>query len=80
VNEIVPSATADGSIQHKSLSIELFEKFPYDPKVGDKYEIQAGCDKQRSSCIAKHNNIFNMRAEPDIPGLDAMLMFPDGKA
>ena len=80
VNETVPSATVDGSIQHKPSSIELFEKFPYDLKVGDKYEIQAGCDKQRSSCIAKHNNIFNMRAEPDIPGLDAMLMFPDAKA
>lgn len=41
---------------------------PFHPiQVGDTGEIFPGCDKTRKTCLAKFNNIANMRAEPDVP-------------
>jgi uncharacterized phage protein (TIGR02218 family) len=36
-------------------------------QAGDTGRIYPGCDKLRTTCIAKFNNILNMRAEPDVP-------------
>jgi len=41
---------------------------PFHPiQVGDTGEVFPGCDKLRATCIAKFNNLANMRAEPDVP-------------
>lgn len=40
------------------------------PAAGDTYLAQAGCHKRREDCRDKFNNIFNMQAEPDLPGTD----------
>ena len=40
---------------------------------GDQFEIIAGCDKTKTSCKNKFNNLINFRGFPDIPGSDKML-------
>jgi hypothetical protein len=47
------------------------------PQPGDKFLYYPGCDKTRLTCSVKFANILNFRGEPDIPGLDAMLAYPD---
>jgi hypothetical protein len=44
---------------------------------GDQFYYYPGCDKRRDTCVKKFNNIGNFRAEPDIPGIDKMLSYPD---
>lgn len=36
-------------------------------KVGDTFEISAGCDKTLDTCITKFNNVVNFQGFPDIP-------------
>jgi hypothetical protein len=45
--------------------------------IGDRFYYYAGCDKRRDTCVKKFNNIVNFRGEPDIPGIDKMLSYPD---
>ncbi len=42
-------------------------------EVGDSFNIVAGCDKLRETCISKFNNILNFRGFPDVPGVDKLL-------
>lgn len=39
-------------------------------QAGDTFEVFAGCDKSRRTCIDKFNNILNFRGFPDLPGQD----------
>lgn len=57
-------------------TIELFEGMAFDVKVGDTFTISSGCDKSRAMCKT-YGNILNMRAEPDVPGQDQYLNYPD---
>lgn len=43
-------------------------------QVGDGFKVIAGCDKTREACRTKFNNILNFRGEPDVPGVDQLLM------
>jgi hypothetical protein len=45
--------------------------------AGDTFFYYPGCDKKRETCLQKFNNMLNFRAEPDVPGLDRMLGYPD---
>jgi hypothetical protein len=49
----------------------------YPTQAGDTFYYMPGCDKRRDTCVTKFNNILNFRGEPDIPGLDAALAYPD---
>ena len=50
--------------------------FPYTVAPGDTYTAIVGCDKSMATCgtktglYGKFDNIYNMRAEPYLPGLD----------
>lgn len=46
---------------------------PYSVAVGDTYSVQAGCDKNFSTCAQRFNNAVNFRGEPHVPGMDRML-------
>lgn len=46
-------------------------------QVGDTFNYGPGCDKTRETCYFKFNNILNFRGEPDMPGMDAMLTYPN---
>ena len=60
--------------------IELWEPATLPIAVGDEFTIHAGCDKRRETCRTKFDNVVNMRAEPDVPGNDAMLAYPEPRA
>lgn len=51
--------------------------FNYPPQPGDRFYYAPGCDKRRETCLQKFNNILNFRGEPDVPGLDLALGYPD---
>ena len=53
--------------------ITLVFPMPYSIDLGDRYSMQAGCDKSFDGCISRFNNAINFRGEPYIPGTDAML-------
>jgi uncharacterized phage protein (TIGR02218 family) len=47
--------------------------------VGDNYSLRPGCDKKFSTCKDRYNNVKNFRGEPNVPGNDQVLAYPDGK-
>lgn len=63
-----------------SKTIELFLAMPFEIKVGDTLNMIAGCDKTLhgvNGCFTKFNNVVNRRAEDFVPGLDALVNYPD---
>ena len=57
--------------------VTLFLAMPYPIKVGDIFTFNPGCNKARLTCSDKWNNILNFRGEPDCPGSDGFIMYPD---
>ncbi len=57
--------------------LQLFLGMPLPIAVGDRFYWQPGCDKTRETCRYRFNNMANFRGEPDLPGLDRMLKYPD---
>lgn len=57
--------------------VELY--LPMDALIaaGDRCRVVPGCNKDTVACKDKYDNIINMRAEPFVPGTDAMLGRPD---
>lgn len=55
----------------------LSMKFPI--AIGDNFSYYPGCDKTRTTCLIKFNNILNFRGEPDMPGVDRMMSFPEAR-
>lgn len=55
--------------------------FPFTPADGDTFEVYAGCKKRVEDCKTfstengTRGNIYNMRAEPYIPGIDEVSKF-----
>lgn len=78
----IKSWAADGTII-------VFEPFPFDITAGNVVTVTPGCDKLRATCVAKwvipgsqdfaNGNVFNFRGEPDLPGRDAVLTYPDAQ-
>jgi hypothetical protein len=62
-------------INTTSVILWLGMNFPI--QAGDSFFYYPGCDKRRETCFLKFDNILNFRGEPDVPGLDAMLAYPD---
>jgi uncharacterized phage protein (TIGR02218 family) len=60
--------------------VELWEPMGLDIAVGDTFTIHAGCDKSKATCRDKFANVINFRGEPEVPGTDAVLRYPDSKA
>jgi uncharacterized phage protein (TIGR02218 family) len=44
---------------------------------GDRFEIIFGCDKRYVTCLGRFGNQLNFRGEPFVPGVDALLRYPD---
>ncbi len=70
----------------------LFTPMPYPPSPGDTFTIEPGCDKTPTATgclkfqgystdgnqmIVAPTNILNFKAEPFIPGMDAILYYPN---
>jgi hypothetical protein len=56
--------------------VTLFEAFPYVIGIGDRFELAQGCDKMFATCKL-YANQNNFRGEPQVPGQDEMLSYPD---
>lgn len=57
----------------------LFLPMPSIVAVGDNYSLRPGCDKKFSTCKDRYGNVKNFRGEPNVPGNDQVLAYPDGK-
>ncbi|MGE0252403.1 MAG: DUF2163 domain-containing protein [Dongiaceae bacterium] len=57
----------------------LFLPMPSTVAIGDNYSLRPGCDKKFSTCKDRYNNVRNFRGEPNVPGNDQVLAYPDGK-
>lgn len=57
-------------------TITLFDQMAYDIAVGDSFEVAQGCDKRFETCKL-YENVINFRGEPDVPGQDEFLTYPD---
>lgn len=53
-------------------NVELALPMPFAIKVGDRFEIVAGCDKSIGTCRIKFNNVINFRGEPDLTSVDRL--------
>jgi uncharacterized phage protein (TIGR02218 family) len=77
-------ANAGRKVELRSYSVagrvELWEPMGLNIAVGDTFTIYAGCDKAFGTCTAKFANAVNFRGEPHVPGMDAMLRYPDPHA
>jgi len=70
-------------------SVSLFLKADKTVQVGDQLRIVPGCAKTRQHCRFKfdlagttyfaNGNVVNFRGEPDLPGRDAVLAYPDAQ-
>lgn len=65
------------SFDSTSNIMQLFLSMGFVVAPGDKFYFQPGCDKSRLSCFTKFNNILNFRGEPDVPGMDQYMAYPD---
>jgi uncharacterized phage protein (TIGR02218 family) len=59
--------------------IDAFLPLPFTVSNGETVTVSAGCDKTAAVCIATFDNIHNLRGEPLVPGVDALLRFPDAR-
>lgn len=66
----VASYEADGTFTLK-------RPLPKDFAAGDSYQARPGCDKTRDGTVGclHYDNVVNMRAEPDMPGIDEILKY-----
>ena len=47
--------------------------------IGDTFSIRVGCDKQSTTCRDKFDNIINFQGEPFLPGMSAIVRYPNAK-
>lgn len=59
--------------------LELFIAMGYAIAVGDTFAVYPGCDKRLDTCASRFNNVINFRGEPYVPGIDAMMDYPDAR-
>lgn len=59
-------------------TIRLYQPATRLIQVGDTLTLHVGCDHIRDGdCTTTFDNVFNYRAEPDLPGHDKIFQFPD---
>jgi uncharacterized phage protein (TIGR02218 family) len=46
-------------------------------RADDQFELSFGCDKRYVTCLGRFRNQLNFRGEPFVPGVDALLRYPD---
>lgn len=80
--EWTSGANLGRKMEVKSFSGGVFTLFLPMPGVitaSDDYSLQPGCDKSFATCKNRYNNVLNFRGEPNVPGTDKTLVYPDSK-
>jgi uncharacterized phage protein (TIGR02218 family) len=65
------------SIDFGTSTITLYLKAFLAIQVGDTFKMQPACDHSLSICAGVWNNAKNFQAEPNVPGDDSLLNYPD---
>jgi len=60
-------------------ALALWEPFAAPLTPGTALRIAAGCDKRLATCRDRFGNVANFRGFPHLPGLDALLRYPDSR-
>lgn len=50
----------------------ILSELPYAIKIGDKFKVLVGCNKNFTTCCEKFNNAINFRGEPHLPGVELL--------
>lgn len=58
-------------------TLKLYLPMPAPPAHGDTFSIEPGCNHTVFDCNNKFANIVNFRGEPQMPGMDAILDYPN---
>lgn len=58
-------------------TVKLYLPAPFDLAAGVTLDLRAGCDKLKSTCISRFNNVKNFRGEAEVPGNDLLFRIPD---
>lgn len=72
-------ANAGVTLKVRSYTAGVFElatALPFPALPGDEITAVAGCRKRLQDCRDRYSNVLNMRAEPHIPGIDALTAYP----
>jgi uncharacterized phage protein (TIGR02218 family) len=59
--------------EFRDKQVTLALPMPYSISVDDEFDIIAGCNKSKTACKNKFDNLVNFRGYPDIPGIDTIL-------
>jgi uncharacterized phage protein (TIGR02218 family) len=54
-------------------TFNMAEAFPFAIAPGDTLTLEAGCDRNFSTCVDKFGNNLNFRGEPFVPGNDTLI-------
>lgn len=60
-------------------NVGLFLETPNQIQAGDIFLISPACDKTRATCKDVFHNLANFQGEPDVPGPDHLINYPDWK-
>ncbi|HAZ61182.1 MAG TPA: hypothetical protein DCY89_06390 [Gammaproteobacteria bacterium] len=61
---------------HSGGDVTLALAMPFAVAVGDTFTVQPGCDKRLATCRDRYSNVIRFRAEPHVPGIDAITRGP----
>lgn len=70
-NGNVASVTGAGGEAQAVLTLQ--EAFPFAVSVGQTAFLEAGCDRTKAMCQTKFKNLWNLQAEPDLPGNQSLI-------
>lgn len=55
----------------------LFESMAFTISPGDTFAVEPGCKHTIQDCFSKFNNVVNFQGENKLPGIDAIMLYPD---
>lgn len=70
------SVKVDLSVPPSRRKLVLWQRAGSEIRIGDRFRIEAGCDKRSETCRKKFNNFLNFRGFPHIPGEDWVTAYP----
>lgn len=60
---------------HEKTYLQLSTPLQYEPAIGDKFEVAAGCNKTLATCQSKFNNKANFSGTPYVPKAESTAKF-----
>lgn len=60
-----------------AVTLETLAPLPFEPSLGDRIEVTAGCGKRAEDCRHKFSNFVNFRGFPFLPGDEWVAGYPE---